>query len=222
MYRQLLIIIFLLFFFDCKSAHKSAMSRANESAMLETNAVDMEISNNAKSNRLIIYNARIKLEDDNPEEISKEIAAIAKKYDGYIVSTSNHRVVMRIVYLKLNDTIKAIEKISQVTEKNIESDDVTEYFLDTKLRLENKIKARERYLELLKKSEDVKAALAVEKELERLNVEIESYQGKIKRMSHLIENSTITIYIKKKVRPGPIGYIFWGLYKGIKWLFVWD
>jgi hypothetical protein len=82
------------------------------------------------------------------------------------------------------------------------------------------MKARERYLELLEKAENVQAALMVEKELERLNGEIDMLKGKINRLEHITEYSSITVYIKEKVKPGIIGYVFVGLYKGDKWLFV--
>jgi hypothetical protein len=86
--------------------------------------------------------------------------------------------------------------------------------------LDNSEKARTRYLALLAKAEDVQAALLVEKELERLNGTIELMKGKMNRMEHLVDYSTITIYISEKKKPGVIGYIGIGIFKAVKWLFV--
>ncbi len=34
--------------------------------------------------------------------------------------------------------------------------------------------------------------------------------------------STINLTLETPTRPGPVGWIFYGLYKGVYWLFVWD
>jgi hypothetical protein len=86
--------------------------------------------------------------------------------------------------------------------------------------LDNASNARKRYLELLAKAETVEAALKVEKELERLNGEIDSLEGKINQLKHLSEYSTITVYLEEKVKPGILGYVGIGLYESVKWIFV--
>jgi len=173
-----------------------------------------------EQSRIIIYNARFEIETDNVEKTSKEISAIAPTYGGYIVSAGNTRVVFRIPSDKFESVIKDLEKTKSVTSKNIYSEDVTESYRDTELRLDSKIKARDRYLDLLKRAENVTAAVAVEKELERLNGEIESMKGRLKQLSHLARYSTITVSIEEETKPGPLGYILMYTWKGIKWLFV--
>jgi len=170
--------------------------------------------------RIIIYNARFNIETDNVEKTSKEISSLAPTYGGYIVSAGNTRVVLRIPSDKFESAIKDLEKIKSVTSKNIYSEDVTDAYRDTELRLDSKIKARDRYLDLLKRAENVTAAVSVEKELERLNGEIEAMKGRLKHLSHLARYSTITVSIEEEIKPGPLGYIFMYTWKGIKWLFV--
>ena len=174
----------------------------------------------SEQTKVIIYNARFNIETDNLEKTSKEISAIAPVYSGYIVSAGNYRVVFRIPSDKFESAIKDLEKIKGITSKNIYSEDVTDAYRDTELRLDSKIKARDRYLDLLKRAENVTAALSVERELERLNGEIEAMKGKLKQLSHLARYSTITVSIEEETKPGPIGYIFMYTWKGIKWLFV--
>ena len=170
--------------------------------------------------RVIIYNARFEIEADDLEKTSKEISAIPSVYGGYIVSAGNYRVVFRIPSNKFESAIKDLEKIEDITSKNIYTEDVTDTYRDTELRLDNKIKARDRYLDLLKKAENVTAALSVERELERLNGEIEAMKGKLKQLSHLASYSTITVSIEEKTKPGPLGCIFMYAWKAVKWLFV--
>ena len=174
----------------------------------------------SEKTRVIIYNARFAIESGDLEKTSKEILAISPVYGGYIVSASNYGVIFRIPSDKFESAIKDLEKIKTITSKNIYSDDVTDAYRDTELRLDSKMKARDRYLDLLKKAENVTAAVSVEKELERLNSEIESMKGKLKQLSHLARYSTISVSLEEETKPGPIGYIFMYAWKGLKWLFV--
>jgi hypothetical protein len=43
---------------------------------------------------------------------------------------------------------------------------------------------------------------------------------RLNRLSHLEAYATITVDLQEKVKPGLIGYVFVGLYQGVKWLFV--
>ncbi|MDR2693406.1 MAG: DUF4349 domain-containing protein, partial [Chitinispirillales bacterium] len=87
----------------------------------------------------------------------------------------------------------------------------------------NNFKAvRDRYLALLEKAEAVDEILSIEKELERVNLEIEKLEGRIKYAEQSVSYSIITVYFRERTKPGPVGWVFYGLYYGIKWLFVWD
>jgi hypothetical protein len=174
----------------------------------------------SEKNRIILYNAYYKLESEDTEKTSKTIASIAQTFGGYIVSAGTTEVVIRVPADKFDSALVEVEKAGEGESKRVYSEDVTDTFRDTEIRLESKLKARDRYLELLKKAENVNAAVNVERELERLNGEIEEMKGRLKRLSHLAKYSTITVTIEEKIKPGPLGYIFIGAWKVVKWLFV--
>jgi len=120
----------------------------------------------------------------------------------------------------LDQAIKEIAKLGKVTSKNVSSNDITDSYRDSEIRLENALKSRNRYLELLAKAENVEATLKVERELERLNTEIDILKGRLKNYDNQITYSQIDVYLFQKVKPGIVGYVFVGLYESIKWLFV--
>lgn len=65
--------------------------------------------------------------------------------------------------------------------------------------------------------------LAIEKELERINVEIETLEGSKRASDMMVQYSSINIDLNtKKPGPGPLGWIFYLGYKAIKWLFIWE
>jgi cell division protein ZapA (FtsZ GTPase activity inhibitor) len=172
------------------------------------------------SGRMVIYNAALSITVTLPDSTNARLTDIANKYDGYVVTIGNHKSTIRVKSNQLKLAVDDISKLGKITYKRISGEDVTDRYVDFQIRLENAKKARERYLELLEKAENVEAALKVEKELERLNGEIDSLEGRLKQLMHLSDYSTITISIEEKRKLGVLGYIGVGLYKGVRWLFV--
>lgn len=174
--------------------------------------------------RKIIYDATVylKFKEKDMEGISDSVVTIAKKYSGYMLRSSNRSVTIRVPSENLKTAISDLEALSKHSEHSVNGNDVTDRFADLELRLNNAQKTQVRYIALLDKAEKVSEIVEIEKELERLNREIESYKGQLKRLNELEAFSTITVRIDKRVRPGVIGYVFVGLWKGIKYLFVRD
>ena len=170
--------------------------------------------------RIVIFNAVINISVDSYDTLNRRLIEIAKKYDGYAVTLGNRRSTIRVGAEHLDTALKAISGLGKVKSKILRGDDVTEEYRDYEIRLENANKARQRYLELLSKAENVEAALKVEKELEHLNSEIELLKGKSGRLKHLADFSTIEINIEEKRKMGLLGYVGVGLYKGFRWLIV--
>lgn len=168
----------------------------------------------------ILFSASLSLIVKNPDSANYHIQKIAEKYKGYINQTGTYRAVIRVKSEYLNEAVNDISGLGKVQAKNLTGQDVTEEYSDYKIRLENAVKSRERYLELLAKAENVEAALQVEKELERLNGTIDILKGKMNRIDHLSEYSTITVNLKEKKKPGILGYVGMGLYYSVKWLFI--
>jgi hypothetical protein len=169
---------------------------------------------------MIVSTAYVTLEVDDVEQAAEAVVDTAKKHAGYAVS-SGRRTVIRVEAGSLAAALQELASVGKVTSRDIQEQDVTKQYSDTSLRLENAKAARARYLELLARAENVEAALKVEKELERLNGEITLLESALGNLAHLVQYATINVTLTKKVKPGPLGWIFYGLYKAVEWLFVW-
>jgi hypothetical protein len=178
--------------------------------------------NSETPDRKMIYNASISLLVKKPDTTNTYLVIIAKRYKGYVLNTGSTYTTLRVKADSLQMALKDIASLGKVKYKNIYAEDITEEYADLKIRLENAQKARTRYLELLAKAITVEETLKVEKELERLNTEIDLLEGKMNRMDHLEEYSTINVTLQQKVKLGPLGFTFKYLYKGVRYLFVWN
>lgn len=177
---------------------------------------------NVLQNRKIIYNANVTLELDSKEGVAERISEIAKRRGGYMVSSSDYGAMIRVKAENLDAALADIEQIAEVAKKSVSTMDITLQYRDEEIRLENARKTRERYLALLDKATTVEEILKIETELERINTKIETLEQHIKNWDKLVAYSTIDVRFENKVTPGPIGWIFYGLWHGVSWLFVWD
>ena len=190
-----------------------------DNQLISSNSYDIYGKKEVKSKK-IVFSATIDLAVHNTDSANSSLIEISKKYNGYVNKTGTKKTIIRVKSDFLNNAIYDLEDVGTIKRKSTTGQDVTEEYLDLNTRLENAEKSRKRYLELLEKAENVEATLKVEKELERLNEKIELLKGKINRIDHLDEFSTITIYLSKKKKLGVLGYIGAGLYYSVKWLFV--
>jgi hypothetical protein len=173
-----------------------------------------------EDDRKILYDADLTLTVETPDSTSSYIQAIAKRYGGYVNETGTYRSIIRVESQLLDAAIDDISQLGRLDRKSIRGQDVTETYLDYQIRLDNAQQARGRYLDLLDQAATVDEILKVEKELERLNETIDLLKGKMNRIDHLDTYATITINLRERQKPGILGYIGIGLYRGVRWLFV--
>lgn len=165
------------------------------------------------SDRKVMYRMNYLIMTEQPESLHVRLVDIANQYEGYMVEQSNNITTIRVPAKAQSEVGSIIEGMGYVAAKEIFGKDVTEEYEDLNIKLETLEKARNRYLELLSRAETVDAALDVERELERVNRDIDLLKGKLNSMTHLIEYATIQVTTKKPVKPGPLGWIFYGLIK---------
>lgn len=170
--------------------------------------------------RMIQQSAALDIRVKEPDSTNAHLLDIAKRYEGYVVMLGDRRSTIRVRTSALGTAVNEVASLGKVRSKSFKGEDVTEQYVDGELRLENARKARDRYLELMKQAENVQAALAVEKELERLNGEIELLEGRANKLKHLTDMATISVDLNKREKLGPLGYACVGAWKGLRWLFV--
>ncbi|NTX01988.1 DUF4349 domain-containing protein [Myxococcus llanfairpwllgwyngyllgogerychwyrndrobwllllantysiliogogogochensis] len=176
----------------------------------------------AEQNRSIIHRATVQLERDEPEQGPAQAIALAKSHGGYAQQAMTQAVVVRIPAERFEGFLAAVPALGTVANKSVSADDVTDTHRDLKVRLDNVTRIRERYLELLQRAVTVEDTLKVEKELERITLEYETLKSRLEGLEGSIALSTVYLDFQRPVRPGPVGWVFYGLGKGLKWLFVWD
>jgi len=171
-------------------ARDLAETEAQTLSAAEAPAVDA-----ARLERLVVYNAVLNLVVPNVEESLLRVREIIGELDGHLQQMTSRSITFKVPAARFHDGIDAVEKLGEVTSRDVKGTDVTEEMRDLRIRLDNAQQSRERLVKLLEMAEKVEDALKIEKELERLTETIELLKGKIRYLEHSVVFSTITVVL---------------------------
>ncbi len=229
----------LLLFASLALATGCSASRARAPAgpMLERAVVTSSVSDDARGgvqgervaaqqiDQKLVRTAYLTVEvpdDEDLEPAVKKAEQVAGSLQGYVANQTERSIVFKVPAARLDEALDAIAGLGEVTDRNISVVDVTAEYVDLEIRIENLEKVRARLQQLVEQSTAVSDILAVEKELARVTAELESLKGRMRLMENQTSYATVSIGCEERVMPGPVGWVFSGTYRAVKWLFVWD
>jgi len=154
--------------------------------------------------RMIIYAARLVINVLEPDKSMEEALALMKKMGGFLAQRNNLSVEIRIPSALFFDYVREVEKLGLVVQRTIASEDVTEQFADLTLRLGNLKVMRTRLLALLELAKTVEDRLAIERELSRVNGEIDAISGRLRMLQNLADFATIQLQFIPRQEGGPV------------------
>lgn len=176
----------------------------------------------SKSDRKLIVTVDLTLEVDSTKNAGDSVVAIAVRRGGFVVSGSLREVSIRVPTDGLEETIGQMIALGRLIDRKYTGLDITDSYRDDQIRLENALNVRKRLLQLLDKAESVQDILNVERELDRINRDIDGLRGRINSVSQKMEFTAVTVHFRSLIRskPGPLGFVFYQFYKGCRWLFI--
>jgi len=215
--RYLLPIIFLaVLFTGCVSQRAYTGANAGSAAEQRFFADDESTA----LPRKLIRSAWLELVAREPDSTVAKVVRLAEVYEGFMSESSSSGAKIRIPAHRLEEALAEISTYAKVKDQRLFGEDVTDQYYDMGIRLDNAEKSRQRYLELLARSETVEEILLAEKELERLTETIDLLKGRMNRIDQLYAYSTIDVRVNRKAKLGPLGYVVKGAYDVVAWLFV--
>ena len=221
------IIIFALMSFSC-AAGRSYASHESSVGFLDQPSPINHTERNTNNSRMIAYTVSLVLTVKSTDDAKRQVLEQIKGNKGFVITETQDQITTRIPAENMDGFLKSVRTLGKIYHESKNGVDITDQYRDNTLRLSTLKSVRDRYLALLEKAEAVSDILSIEKELERVNLEIEGLEGQIKYAEQSVAYSSITVRLRtesppvKPVRPGPVGWVFYGLYHGVKWLLVWD
>jgi hypothetical protein len=131
-----------------------------------------------------------------------QISKLAKRFEGWVVSSDRsltHRgaIAIRVPSDQLDDVILLLRGMAEEVESEIStSEDVTDEYVDIQSRLTNQQATESALLRLLDRAETVEEALNVQRELSKVQQEIERMEGRIKFLEETSAFSLVSVQLK--------------------------
>ena len=163
----------------------------------------------ATATRKIIYTAHVDLAVEQFDGVLTKVKEMVAQHGGYIANhsrsaeTGSNRYgswTVRIPVDNFDVFMEGATSLGDVIEYRIDSREVTAEYVDIQGWIKNKQLERDRLQELLNNTERVaklKDVLDTERELARVQGEIESYQGRIRQFDNLVALTTIHLNIRQ-------------------------
>ena len=168
----------------------------------------------ARAERLVTYDAVLNVVVDSVEESMQRLKATFEAMGAYMQEMTSNSITFRVPADRFRDALDEVERLGEVTWRDIKGTDVTEKMRDLGIRLENAERFRQRLLDLLEKSQKVEDTLKIEKELGRVTETIELLKGKLRYLEHNVAFSTVTVRLDSALPPGiepgmPFEWVFY-------------
>ena len=178
--------------------------------------------------RMLAWKASLSIEVADVTNAALRAVALAEQNGGYLESRSDSTyggtsLKLRLPASVFTDAIGALETLGRVESRRVESEDVTEQYVDVEARLKNKIVLRDRLRKLLDQATEVKDVLAIETELNRVQGDVDSMEARIKALKGRVDFAVLDLTLRQQPPAkilGPLGYLFKGLFWTVEKLFV--
>lgn len=156
---------------------------------------------------------------------------VTKSAGGYVQSSSidsddDAELTLRVPSAKLHGSLSAFAALGSNLSVSVSSQDATEEFVDTQARAKVAKQLRDRLQELVTKATNVTEVLQVERELARVQAEIEAMEARLKSLSKQADYATIQLHVTRRTEPvpgriyGPLGLVWYGFSWFVEKLFI--
>lgn len=181
-----------------------------------TNLVTQSLEPLTQSDQKIINTADLSLQVSDVRKTADSIKEIVTKSEGVVQSSSVSAgredkytgvVTVRVPSSKFDKTLNEIQILGKVTTSSVTAQDVTEEYVDLDAQKNALTNQLSQYNRILGQAVNVSEILEVQREIERIQVELDRITGKMKYLDNRITFSTITVLLSEpaSVVPSP-GY----------------
>jgi len=198
--------------------NKKAVSRIESAQKIDNNTMDVAGETTAgkvlsNENPLavqpkLIKRASLVYQTDSIEPEHQQIMQWVNRFQAYISKDKmeqndyrkSYEMEIRIPVKNFENFVSEIKKhVKQPDYFNINTDDVTEEYVDVQARLKNYNQLKERYLALYKKAKEINEIIDIENYINDIQMKIDRLEGKLKWLDNKTTYSTMNIEIYQNI-----------------------
>jgi hypothetical protein len=212
---------------DAPMAESYEMGVQADFAFEEESSLVSGLGESAKAiERMVIYNADMRISVEDPEITMQKIIDIAEQSGGFVVSSNLYKtntdrgslptasIMVRVPAGRLNSIMDSIKDLTpnpreDIISENISGQDVTAEFTDLESRLRNLEAAEKALAELMEEAKDPQDVLDIFGELTYYRGEIEIVKGRMRYLEESAALSALSVDIIAKRSLQPIEIVGW-------------
>ena len=136
------------------------------------------------------------------------------------VSEDEAKMVLRVPEPRLDEALDQLSTLGNVDSRRLSANDVTEEVIDLEARVASLIGVRDRLRALLERSNGMSEIMSVERELARVQAEIDSIEGRLRHLRSRAVMAELSLSARRERKLGILGLVAVGVGKALGWLFV--
>lgn len=151
-----------------------------------------------------------------------KVHGLARQVGALILAETKDSLHLRLPADQLDAMEQGLAALAPITQRTLAAPEVTGLVMDLRVRVESQTALRARLIALLERADTIEEVLAVERELGRVTEALALIEAQLQAQESEVALAELHLTVEDPAHPGPVGWIFYGLYRGVKWLFVWD
>lgn len=141
---------------------------------------------------------------------------------GLVLASRADALHLRVPEEAVDELVDEMVELAPIVDRRTVAPEVSGQVHDLRARIASRRALRDRLLALLAKAETVEDVLAIERELGRVTEALAVAEAALAAQESKVAFTDLHVRLVDPATPGPVGWVFYGLYTGVKWLFVWD
>jgi len=177
--------------------------------------------------RQLIRVGDISVHVKDPRDAATRLEARVTAAGGFVESSQREgdggsaRLQLRVPSAMLDAFMDSAAAMGRVRDRSVSAQDVTDQLIDLDARRATLVATRDRLRELLKRADLVRDVVEVERELTRVQGQLDSMDRQLEAMRNRVALSPLTVKLDREPVLGPLGWVAYGVGKVIEKLFVW-
>lgn len=172
----------------------------------------------ALQGRMIIKNAELTVQTLEYDSFMTSLTERIASFGGYISNSSQSgralsnpdnlrsaSLVVKIPAEKLDEFLKAVGTLGNITRQSENAEDITTAYVDTEAKLEALRAEHDALISMLEKAEAIADIIVIQDRLNEVRYEIEAHERIIRSYDDQVAFSTVSMYINEVKRETPAG-----------------
>ena len=163
--------------------------------------------------RMLVRRASITVVTEDVGAVAEQAVSVAQSLGGYVQtsregSEDEMSITIRVPSASLDIAMDSVAALGRVEARRVEANDVTEQVVDLDGRVASLRATRDRLRELLARASGIGEVITVERELARVQSDLESLERRLLLLRGSAALADLTVEAHRPRKLGPLGWFF--------------